>query len=125
MKSALQCERDFCSSEGIIIQRNGQVVFPHQSIPDYFRVKDMIKGVYARENIEDIVLRNCEKQIPQHRILLQTLWETLRRLDLSYFLDIGAEFVAAPSIRFYYKCTFWEAFSQIENVDGRTLSFLK
>lgn len=125
LKSALQCERDFCSSEGIIIQRNGQVVFPHQSVPDYFRVKDMIKGVYARENIEDIVLRNCEKQIPQHRILLQTLWETLRRLDLSYFLDIGAEFVAAPSIRFYYKCTFWEAFSQIENVDGRTLSFLK
>ena len=63
LKSALQCERDFCSSEGIIIQRNGQVVFPHQSVPDYFRVKDMIKGVYARENIEDIVLRNCEKQM--------------------------------------------------------------
>lgn len=106
---------DFCLSEGLLYQNKSTVSFSHQSIADYLNVEQNLNAIYEQDIPVSATLPEFDKQLPNIRIQTQMLWLKLLDGEESFFLAKGREFLESEGIRFYYKCTFWEALGQSDS----------
>ena len=71
------------------------------------------------------LLPSYNAQRPEYRVRLQMLWQVLLRAGTTLFLDRAESFLSSKNIRYYYKCTVWEALGQIEAPGEKIIAFIQ
>lgn len=123
--SAEEAVINFCLSEGLLYQNKSTVSFSHQSIADYLNVKQNLNAIYEQDISVSATLPELDKQLPGIRIQTQMLWIQLLDGEEEFFLAKGREFLESDGIRFYYKCTFWEALGQSNSPSEKVFELIR
>lgn len=105
--------QEFLISENVLYRNEGCLAFVHQSMADYLNVECWLQDILHRKKVEEL-LPSYNAQGPEYRVRLQMLWQVLLRAGTTLFLDRAESFLSSKNIRYYYKCTVWEALGQIE-----------
>ena len=111
--------REFLISENVLYRNEGALAFVHQSMADYLNVESWLREILRGKKVEEI-LPSYNAQGPEYRVRLQMLWQVLLQSGTALFLDRAESFLTNENIRYYYKCTVWEALGQI-NVPGEEI----
>lgn len=115
---------EFCLSEGLLYQNKSTVSFSHQSIVDYLNVEQSLQTIYEQNIPVENTLPAFDFQLPSVRVRVQMLWLKLLDCEESLFILKGREFLESERVRFYYKCTFWEAVGQSPSPGEETLALI-
>lgn len=113
----------FLLSEGILTGNGKTFSFSHQSISDYLQVQEKLDSIYNGNFVED-TLPPYNAQVPAKRILLQMIWQNLLDSGEDFFLPLAYHFLDSSAVRYYYKCTFWEALGQLANPTEKTFMII-
>lgn len=106
-------------------QNKSTVSFSHQSIADYLNVEQNLNAICEQNLPVSATLPEFDKQLPSVRIQTQMLWLKLLDGEESFFLAKGREFLESDGIRFYYKCTFWEALGQNDSPGKKVFALIR
>ena len=116
--------QEFLISENILYKNEGCLAFVHQSMADYLNVECWLQDILHRKKVEEL-LPSYNAQGPEYRVRLQMLWQVLLRAGTTLFLDRAESFLTSKNIRYYYKCTVWEALGQIEAPGEKIIAFIQ
>lgn len=116
--------QEFLISENVLYRNEGCLAFVHQSMADYLNVECWLQDILHRKKVEEL-LPSYNAQGPEYRVRLQMLWQVLLRAGTTLFLDRAESFLASKNIRYYYKCTVWEALGQIEAPGEKIMAFIQ
>lgn len=114
----------FLLSEGVLAETGKTFSFSHQSIADYLQVQEKLDLIYLGTPVED-TLPAYDEQLPQKRVFLQMIWQNLLDSGEDFFLPLAYHFLNSPTVRYYYKCTFWEALGQFTNPTEKTFLLIE
>ncbi|WP_338596445.1 hypothetical protein [Clostridium baratii] len=114
--------KDYLLSSEIINISDNKLCFAHQSILDYFNVKNMFERL-EEENIIDIIGER-EKQGLERRYQIQMLLQFVQEDDLDELIYFGKEMLDSDKLRFYIKYIFLEVLGQTEYINTKTREFI-
>lgn len=115
----------FLCSKGFIVDVDSRISFSHQSIVDYYSVKEMIINYNNGSTILDLI-GTKDKQFPMIRYRLQMfLEETYDGGNVNHlFTKAVKEILGEAEVRFYIKYVVFEILGNITNLDDNLEKFL-
>lgn len=102
---------DALISEGMIVDNSAKISFTHQSFLDYFVVCDYVDQVSAGKSLLNVI-GPPDEQIPNLRYRFLVLLQELCMWDEDLFLKECTNVLTSENVRYYYKCTVFEAMAQ-------------
>lgn len=115
----------FLCSKGFIVDVDSRISFSHQSIVDYYSVKEMIINYNNGSTILDLI-GTKDKQFPMIRYRLQMFLEEIYDGGNVNHLFTKAvkEILGEAEVRFYIKYVVFEILGNITNLDDNLEKFL-
>lgn len=110
-------------SEGMLIDHDTKLAFSHQTFLDYFIIADYLEQLTCGKDILSL-LGNADDQTPNLRYRFLVLLQELREMDECLFLQQSKAILEADTVRFYFKCTVFEAIAQCANPSNVLCNFV-
>lgn len=115
---------NYLCSQHFIINNDEIIIFAHQSILDYYIVKDMINEYSSGTSIIEII-GDKSKQIPSKRYQLQMFLEEINIFDgPQVFIEVIRSILESKQIRSYLKFVCYEVLSQINCIDDNIFNYV-
>lgn len=111
-----------CSKE-FFIENNNMLSFSHQSIFDYYCVKNMIESYFNGESIETLIGEK-DIQVPSVRYQLQMFLEMLCEIEQNKFVEVIDIILNSDKIRAYIKYTAYEVLGLVQNISNNLKNYI-
>ena len=109
---------EFLCSKDFIIENDNKIFFSHQSLLDYYLVKNMIKKYFDGVSIIDLI-GDKNQQYPNKRYQLQMFLEMMFDIDENKYIEATDIIIKSDKIRSYLKYVAFEVLGLVPNISSK------
>lgn len=115
--------QEFLISENVLYRNEGCLAFVHQSMADYLNVECWLQDILHRKKVEEL-LPSYNARAGISGAAADALASVAARWHNIVFRQ-GRKLLASKNIRYYYKCTVWEALGQIDVPGEKIIALIR